>query len=78
MNICYNHTDTDCRSYYGWQYSEEECQSLFSNEVRTNLLDQEEKDAYVQDLEDLAGLPATGFDSERLLTDIQAFQRTIF
>jgi len=74
MNICYNHTDTDYRSYVGWQYTEDECQGLFCNEVRSNLLDQEEQDVFVQDLEDLAGLPATGFDGERLLADIQAIQ----
>ena len=72
MNICYNHTDTEFRSYYGWQYDENECRGLLRNEVRSNLLDKEEQDAFVQDLEDLAGLPATGFDGQRLLADIQA------
>lgn len=74
MQYCYTHFETDNRSYCGWQYSEEECQKLLRNEVRKNLLDQEEKNLLIKDLEDLAGLPATGFNSERLLTDIQAIQ----
>ncbi|MEM1337087.1 MAG: hypothetical protein AAGF96_05025 [Bacteroidota bacterium] len=74
MKICFGHTDTEYRSYKGFDYSGEECEQLMCSEVRSNLLDQEEKDAFTQDLSDLAGLPATGFESERLLADIQAIE----
>lgn len=74
MNICFNHTDSNYRSYDGWQYAVNECQELFANDVRSNLLDKEEQNAYALDLEDLAGIPSTGFESERLLADILAIQ----
>jgi hypothetical protein len=71
MIECYSHIDSNCRCYHGWLFESEEAQALLSVSVRDNLLDCEEQELF---LEDFAGLNTTGFDSERVLADMQAVQ----
>jgi hypothetical protein len=72
MEVCYKHINSDYRFYQGWKYSVDESKELISGQVCDNLFDQEEKNRFIEDLADLAGLPSTGFDSERILADIQS------
>ncbi len=71
MQPCYSYTDSEFRSYHGWQFDESESNKLLKTSIKDILSDAEEKDSFVLELQDLAGLPATGFDNARVLLDIQ-------
>jgi hypothetical protein len=74
MRQCFHHKDTDFRLYTGLQYEDAECTALLQGAVRASMLDLEEQIRFLEDLTDLAGLPATGFQSDRILADIQSIQ----
>lgn len=71
MTECYSHIETDFRCYHGWEFDASEMSTLIPGAVRSNLLDEEEQTLF---LDDLAGLPNTGFDSTRILADIKAIE----
>lgn len=74
MIECYSHIDSEHRSYHGWEFDDSEVQTALTGKVKDNLIDREEQELF---LEDLAGLTSTGFDSTRVLADIQAIEEEL-
>ena len=73
MKTEYTYSETRTRSYQGASFDEEECRSHLENEVKDNLLDNEEREAVLNQLKALK--EETGFDvSETLLADLETLE----
>lgn len=72
MHIIYQHIDTPKRNYQGVGLDEQECRGDLQGLVKDNLLDREDRDDTLERMRALRD--ETGFASEGLLADIQAFE----
>jgi hypothetical protein len=72
MNLIFQHLDSGKRNYQGFTLDEQECRVHLQGGVKDNLLDREERNEMIEQLRALN--EETGFSSERLLADIQAFE----
>lgn len=72
MDVLYEHIDSAKRSYQGVAFDEQECVLHLQGPVKDNLLDREEREDTLERL--MALREETGFSSDGLLADIQAFE----
>ncbi|MBK9151616.1 MAG: hypothetical protein IPM26_11720 [Saprospiraceae bacterium] len=72
MNLIYQQLDSEKRSYQGFILDEQECREHLQGGVKDNILDSEERKGMLEQLRALN--EETGFSSDRLLADIQAFE----
>lgn len=72
MNLIFQHLDSGKRNYQGFTLDEQECREHLKGRVKDNLIDREERNEMLEQLRALN--EETGFSSERLLADIQAFE----
>jgi hypothetical protein len=72
MNLIYQQVDSGKRNYQGFNLDEQECRGYLQGLVKDNLLDREERDDTLKRLRALRD--ETGFASDGLLADIQAYE----
>lgn len=73
MNILYEHTDDNFRSYHGVSVDEQQCRAHLQGAVKDKLLDRQENEYTLDVLKTLQ--QDTGFNAnEKLITDIQAIE----